>query len=467
MDGVLQRSYSPPPSLFAWCIELFVLWCVVTILLHLIMKNKKNNKVQNSLIEKDHAHLIESKNSCNSITTNQSSFETKNVIKSGRLHKKSNNQLKQQWKVRDFVLNKGGFLSYYDESTSTLKGVINIKNAKLKAVDYDYQDEDYDDNDIKRVLRFTFLLMTEFQTTILSAESESDRKAWITAFQTSIKLANANANPKPKHRMAKSSMIFGVGSNSNSNSMILLNNTINTTDQTSIPLSLGNERQDNLIHTSIPLVPIDTNADVTADNKGTLILPLDNIITELHSQISSPTHDIIDVKSSLSNSSTSSVTPNHANVKANDIDEMPPFNVLRATSYSDLITSMGKFKNNLYDKGEDYSQWQIFLLSGETIIASSIIGKRNAMSVKIMRQLILTSTPRLIYVDPVTMTLKGEVKWLPDMDTRIEKVNASTIKIALEDRTYRFIDDIKGSQYWMYHLEHMCNASTNSDNQNL
>lgn len=65
------------------------------------------------------------------------------------------------------------------------------------------------------------------------------------------------------------------------------------------------------------------------------------------------------------------------------------------------------------------------------------------------RQLILTSIPRLFYVDPKDMVLKGEVKWMNDMDQRLEKINETCFKINLDTRYYKFTDIVNGSQYWI------------------
>ena len=75
-------------------------------------------------------------------------------------------------------------------------------------------------------------------------------------------------------------------------------------------------------------------------------------------------------------------------------------------------------------------EWSQFLLENEEIVQSGLIYKRRKLSIK-KRFLILTSTPRLIYIDPKKKILKGEVPWSKklvveikdDVDWRINTVS--------------------------------------------
>lgn len=55
-------------------------------------------------------------------------------------------------------------------------------------------------------------------------------------------------------------------------------------------------------------------------------------------------------------------------------------------------------------------EWASFLLDTENILVSGLIYKRRKLSIK-KRFMILTDTPRLIYIDPKVKELKGEVPW--------------------------------------------------------
>ena len=56
------------------------------------------------------------------------------------------------------------------------------------------------------------------------------------------------------------------------------------------------------------------------------------------------------------------------------------------------------------------SLWNRFLLDDELIKMGGLISKRKGLFSK-KRQLILTSKPRLIYIDPIRMKQKGEIPW--------------------------------------------------------
>lgn len=61
-------------------------------------------------------------------------------------------------------------------------------------------------------------------------------------------------------------------------------------------------------------------------------------------------------------------------------------------------------------RAQERQEWASFLLDTEAILVSGLIYKRRKLSIK-KRFMILTDTPRLIYIDPKTRELKGEVPW--------------------------------------------------------
>lgn len=67
-------------------------------------------------------------------------------------------------------------------------------------------------------------------------------------------------------------------------------------------------------------------------------------------------------------------------------------------------------------------QWSRFLKEGESHVFSSTIYKTVGLFSK-KRQLILTDTPRLIYVDPVSMEQKGEIPW-----TKSHPISCSVVR---------------------------------------
>jgi hypothetical protein len=67
-------------------------------------------------------------------------------------------------------------------------------------------------------------------------------------------------------------------------------------------------------------------------------------------------------------------------------------------------------------------QWNRFFKEGESHVFSSTIYKTVGLFSK-KRQLILTDTPRLIYVDPVSMEQKGEIPW-----TKSHPISCSVVR---------------------------------------
>ncbi|XP_072947514.1 3-phosphoinositide-dependent protein kinase 1 isoform X2 [Epargyreus clarus] len=76
-------------------------------------------------------------------------------------------------------------------------------------------------------------------------------------------------------------------------------------------------------------------------------------------------------------------------------------------------------------------------VDGELILKQGLVEKRKGLFAR-RRMLLLTTGPRLFYVDPVNMVLKGEIPWSPEL-----RVEAKTFRIFLvhtPNRTY-FLED--------------------------
>lgn len=67
----------------------------------------------------------------------------------------------------------------------------------------------------------------------------------------------------------------------------------------------------------------------------------------------------------------------------------------------------------LLDEQAKQSPWHGFV-PGELIIKSGLVDKRKGLFAK-RRQLILTDTPRLLYIDPMDKVCKGEIPWTEDL----------------------------------------------------
>jgi hypothetical protein len=117
------------------------------------------------------------------------------------------------------------------------------------------------------------------------------------------------------------------------------------------------------------------------------------------------------------------------------------------------------------------SNWSNFIEVNEVLVATGLIGKKNPIGLTHQRQLILALkthpndgkiTPRLFYVDPATMTWKGEITFIDikEYASRQTKTVASVIdpqneifEIETVGRIYSFKDlsprdDKKGAPWW-------------------
>jgi 3-phosphoinositide dependent protein kinase-1 len=61
-------------------------------------------------------------------------------------------------------------------------------------------------------------------------------------------------------------------------------------------------------------------------------------------------------------------------------------------------------------QSNENERWSIFLLKNEQVFHSKLVIKRRRLTAK-KRQLIITDRPRILYVDPDSMQLKGIVPW--------------------------------------------------------
>ena len=100
-------------------------------------------------------------------------------------------------------------------------------------------------------------------------------------------------------------------------------------------------------------------------------------------------------------------------------------------------------------KHPEREKWSQFLNTDEDIITAGLVVKPSKIGLSHQRQLILTTTPRLIYVDPKKMELKGEVEWTKDDPPTIYALNKDTFEIAVSSRTYKFVDKTNLASYWI------------------
>lgn len=92
------------------------------------------------------------------------------------------------------------------------------------------------------------------------------------------------------------------------------------------------------------------------------------------------------------------------------------------------------------------SMWNRFLLDDEIIKMGGLISKRKGLFSK-KRQLILTSKPRLIYIDPIRMRQKGEIPWSSTL--HVQSKSATSFDVITPNRAYHLTDAVNGSRKWI------------------
>ena len=109
---------------------------------------------------------------------------------------------------------------------------------------------------------------------------------------------------------------------------------------------------------------------------------------------------------------------------------------------------------------------QKYLKNDEEIIFKSIVRKYKhiGLSITVRRELVITNKSRIIYLDPKSKMLLGEINMntegtiLPrqsfaNNSLGVEKINDFQFKIILEEKELIFIDDYHGSQFWLDLIE--------------
>ncbi|XP_050352071.1 3-phosphoinositide-dependent protein kinase 1 isoform X1 [Nymphalis io] len=90
------------------------------------------------------------------------------------------------------------------------------------------------------------------------------------------------------------------------------------------------------------------------------------------------------------------------------------------------------------------NKWHQFV-DGELILKQGLVEKRKGLFAR-RRMLLLTTGPRLFYVDPVNMVLKGEIPWSPEL--RVEAKNFRIFLVYTPNRTYYLEDPLSFALEW-------------------
>ncbi len=109
-------------------------------------------------------------------------------------------------------------------------------------------------------------------------------------------------------------------------------------------------------------------------------------------------------------------------------------------------------QSNITHLNANYTkQWEAFLLKNERVIyASKIVKERYSLlpgSAK-LRMLILTDFPRLFYLEPESLVIKGQVPWSPAIFAQSYADSEEKFKVVTPDRKYIFVDSEKRASLW-------------------
>ncbi|XP_075163541.1 phosphoinositide-dependent kinase 1 isoform X2 [Haematobia irritans] len=140
-----------------------------------------------------------------------------------------------------------------------------------------------------------------------------------------------------------------------------------------------------------------------------------------------------------------------------------PHNFQKSAKNSFDLSDLEKHKRFELQKTD---KWHVFA-EGEVILKKGFVNKRKGLFAR-RRMLLLTTGPRLIYIDPVQMVKKGEIPWSPEL--RAEAKNFKIFFVHTPNRTY-YLDDPEGfGLEWvaaiekMHHLTYKEQINTSNSN---
>ncbi|XWS75247.1 hypothetical protein CRYUN_Cryun01aG0069400 [Craigia yunnanensis] len=103
------------------------------------------------------------------------------------------------------------------------------------------------------------------------------------------------------------------------------------------------------------------------------------------------------------------------------------------------------------------SKWQQFLDPGESVLMISMVKKLQKLSSKKV-QLILTNKPKLIYVDPSKLVVKGNIIWSDNSnDLSVQVTSPSHFKICTPKKVLSFDDAKQRAWQWKKAIEGLQN----------
>lgn len=93
----------------------------------------------------------------------------------------------------------------------------------------------------------------------------------------------------------------------------------------------------------------------------------------------------------------------------------------------------------------------------ERIVFTARIGKKNPVGITYYRQLFLTNTPRMFYVEPKSMVLRGVMQWTCAKQLIVEMINTTTFTVSIpgDFRSWKCIDSVNGAAVWVQAIQNV------------
>ncbi|XP_065361028.1 3-phosphoinositide-dependent protein kinase 1 isoform X2 [Calliphora vicina] len=155
--------------------------------------------------------------------------------------------------------------------------------------------------------------------------------------------------------------------------------------------------------------------------------------------------DVSDKKKTVNNKTPKTVTRSSNSCSSNSSSN---YSTQKSAKNSFDLTDAEKHKRLELQKSD---KWHAFA-EGEVILKKGFINKRKGLFAR-RRMFLLTTGPRLIYIDPVQMVKKGEIPWSPEL--RAEAKNFKIFFVHTPNRTY-YLDDPEGfGLEWVAAIEKM------------
>ena len=100
------------------------------------------------------------------------------------------------------------------------------------------------------------------------------------------------------------------------------------------------------------------------------------------------------------------------------------------------------------------SQTQLFLTESETLIRQCAVTKKNAFGIPFRGCLLLTSAPRVLYIDSRN-SLKTEINWFADNSVSYHATSCHTLKFCCGSKTFKFhLEDDDDAKLWVDSIDH-------------